>query len=193
MTRPPASLTLARLREALVTVLDELPGTVRTEYRLVGTAASLLHGVQLPAADVDLLVRTRAVVDAFAAALSSLPCLDAPSWLPHTRQYYANYEVGGVEVGISTVEVESDLDTIETYGRGPWERFVLLPCGPHAVPAVALELRLITELYRNRPDRYRPLIEFMRGKGFDLDLIRRGMIVAGLPGSMQDEITGQLG
>jgi len=59
--RPSASLTRARLQETLVTVLDHvLPVTPEIEYRLVGTGAALLHGVKLPAADVDLLVRGRA-------------------------------------------------------------------------------------------------------------------------------------
>jgi hypothetical protein len=40
---------------------------------------------------------------------------------------------------------------------------------------VNLELRLITELYRDRPDRYTPLIAHLREHGCDLDLVRRGL------------------
>jgi hypothetical protein len=108
------------------------------------------------------------------------------------QQYYGNYEVNGVEVGISTVEVASDADTIETFGRGPWEHFTLLTCGRYAVPTVALELRLITELFRNRPDRYQPLIQFMQSHGCDLDYIRRGVVAAGLPPTMQDDVLNKL-
>ena len=104
MTRPGASLTQARLREALVAVLDRvLPTCPEVDYCLVGTGAALLHGVDLPAADVDLLARGRHDMDAFAAGLSSFPCLDAAAWLPEARQYYCKYDVNGVEVGISTV------------------------------------------------------------------------------------------
>lgn len=152
----------------------------------------MLHGVSLPAADIDILVRERYSVDAFGSALSSFRCLVAPAWLAETQQYYGNYEVNGVEVGISTVEVVSDADTIETFGRGPWEHFTLLPCGGYAVPTVALELRLITELYRNRPDRYQPLLQFMQEHGCDLDLVRRGLIMTGLFQDVQDSILNQL-
>ena len=152
----------------------------------------MLHGVSLPAADIDILVRERYGVDTFGSALSSFRCLEAPTWLAETRQYYGNYEVNGVEVGISTVEVASDADTIETFGRGPWEHFTLLACGRYAVPTVALELRLITELFRNRPDRYQPLIQFMQSHGCDLDYIRRGIVAAGLPQTMQDDVLNRL-
>lgn len=170
-----------------------MPACARVEYRLVGTAAALLHGVELPAGDVDILVKHRDDVDAFSAALSSFRCLSAPVWLPEARQYYGSYDVGGVKVEFSTVEVESDLDTSETVGCGPWEWYVAILCGPHRVPTVALELRLITELCRNRPDRYQPLIQFMQSHGCDLDFTRRGVVAAGLAQTMQDDVLNKLG
>ena len=96
-----------------------MPTCGQIDYRLVGTGAALLHGVSLPAADIDILVRERQNVDAFGTALAAFRCLEAPAWLAQTQQYYGNYEVNGVEVGISTVEVASEADTIETFGRGP--------------------------------------------------------------------------
>ena len=189
-----SSLDRVQFREALITFLDHtMPTCGKIDYRLVGTGAALLHGVSLTVGDIDILVRDRHDVDAFGAALSSFRCLEAPAWLAEMRQYYANYEVNGVEVGISTVEVPSDVDTVETFGRGPWEHFALLPCGPYAVPTVALELRLITELFRNRPERYQPLMQFMQDHGCDLDFIRRGIVVAGLPQTVHDEVFDKLG
>jgi hypothetical protein len=88
--------------------------------------------------------------------------------------------------------VVSDADTIETFGRGPWEHFSLIPCGGYRVPTVALELRLVTELYRERPDRYQPLLAFMQAHGCDLDLVQRGLAMIGLPQSRQDEILNRL-
>lgn len=193
MGRPEPSLDRAQLRETLTTVLDHtMPACAHIEYRLVGTGAALLHGVELPAADVDILVKEREGVDAFGAALSPFKCLSAPAWLPETRQYYGNYEVNGVEVGISTVEIESEVDTIETFGRGPWKHFTPIPCGSHSVPTVALELRLITELFRDRPDRYQPIIRYMQAKGCDIDIIHRGMSAAGLPQAVQENVLKQL-
>jgi hypothetical protein len=102
-------------------------------------------------------------------------------WLPSSRQYYGNYDVDGVEVGFSTVEIETEADTIETYGRGPWEHYSLVVCGPYQIPVVALELRLITELARRRPDRSGPLVEHMRMHGCDLPYLRRGFGGGRLP------------
>lgn len=194
MEHPLARLDQVRLRDTLITFLDHtMPTCSRIDYRLVGTGAALLHGVSLPAADVDILVRERSSVDAFGLALSRFRCLEVPAWIAGARQYYGNFEVNGVEVGISTVEATSDSDTIETFGRGPWEHFAFLSCGRHAVPTVALELRLITELNRNRPDRYQPIIQFMQRNGCDPVFIHRGLAAAGLSQTVQDAVLEQLG
>jgi hypothetical protein len=169
-----------------------MPACAWIEYRLVGTGAALLHGVELPAADVDILVRERDGVEAIGAALSPFKCLSAPGWLPGSAQYYANYDVHGVEVQISTVEIETEADIHETFGRGPWEHFTSIPCGPHTVPTVALELRLVTELSRQRPDRYQPIIRHIRAKGCDIALIHRGMGAAGLPQDVRENVLKQL-
>lgn len=163
-----------------------------TEYRLVGTGAALLHGVPGHAGDIDILARDRHGVDALGAALAPFRCLRAPGWLPSGRQYYGSYEVHGVELEISTVEVASEADTIETFGSGPWTHFALLTCGPYAVPTVALELRLLTELRRNRPERYHPLIGFLREGGCDTALVQRGMEAAKLPRAMHDDVLDRL-
>ncbi len=175
-------LDQSSLQETLITYLDHtMPACAPIDYRLVGTASALLQGVPLPAKDIDILVKNRAEVDAFGAALAAFECLVPPAWLPEMRQYYANYSVNGVEVGISTVEIESEADTIETFGRGPWDHFLLVTVGKYQVPAVALELRLITELYRDRPDRYKPLIEFIIQHGCDHGFLKRGLEYRGLP------------
>jgi hypothetical protein len=188
-----ATLTLDQLRATLIAVLDRaLPACARYEWRLVGTGAALLRGVVLPAADVDLLVRRREAVDAFAAALRDFPCLEPASWLAEAGQYYANFDVNGVEVGISTVEWDTDADGLECVGPGPWTRYALLPCGPHAVPTVALELRLVSELARGRPDRAEPILAFMRARGCDVDLVRQGMRARGLAEAEQADVIRRL-
>jgi hypothetical protein len=182
-----------QLCETLITVLDHsMPACAQIEYRLVGTGSALLQGVSLPAGDVDILVKERESVDAFGAALASFKCLFSPAWMPEARQYYAEYEVNGVGVGISTVEVETESDGLECVGRGPWEHYVVVSCGPYTVPAVALELRLVSELLRDRPDRYTPLIHHMQVHGCDVELVRRGMEARNLPQALQDRVLGQL-
>ncbi|MGW0933770.1 hypothetical protein [Streptomyces sp. NPDC002666] len=164
------------LRRLVPHVLDQVdPDAAGLAYRLVGTSAALAQGVLLPVGDVDILVRRREDVDRFAAGLSGSPCLDAPAWLPDAKQYFARFRVDGTDVEISTVEHPADTDTFECAGRGPWTHWVHVGIGRHAVPVVGLELRLVSELVRNRPDRIGPLIAHMRVHGADLPLVRRAM------------------
>jgi hypothetical protein len=180
------------VEETLKTVLDRVKPEARdVEYRFLGTGAALLHGVALPAGDIDILVKERRGVNVFSIALACFDCLIAPTFLEDMRQYYTEFRVNGVEVGISTVEIETDVDWIETYGSGPWTHYVFLPCGPRLVPTVKLELRLITELYRNRPERYELIIEFLEKKWFDESLLKRG--IKGLPEDLQSKVSGRLG
>jgi hypothetical protein len=192
-------LDRALLVETLTLVLDHvlptsrLPSCAEIPYRLVGTGAAMLHGVELPVGDLDITLKKRPDVDAFGTALSPFECLEAPAWLPDARQYYGNYAVNGVEVGLSTVEIETDADTFETYGPGLWQKhYSLLPCGPYQVPTVDLELRLITEVWRDRPDRYTPLIAYLREHGCDLHLVRRGLNRGRLPQEKVESVLRQL-
>jgi hypothetical protein len=188
-----AMLSQQTLRETLVTVFDHcLPACARVEYRLVGTGAAALQGVELPTGDVDILVKERQGVDAFGSCLADFTCLVPPAWMPGANQYYAEYEVNGVGVGISTVEFETESDALECVGSGPWEHYALVPCGQYSIPAVALELRLVSELVRNRPDRSAPLIEHMRANGCDLAVIRRGMEARSLPQDVQRSVLDRL-
>jgi hypothetical protein len=186
-------LSQQQLRETLVIVLDHcMPACAQIEYRLVGTGSALLQGVPLPAGDIDILVKERESVDAFGSALASLKCRFSSAWLPEDRQYYADYEVNGVGVGISTVEVETESDGLECVGRGPWEHYVLVSCGSYTIPAVALELRLVSELSRDRPDRYTPLVQHMQANGCDVELVRRGMEARSLSQTLLERVLGQL-
>ncbi|MFC8258010.1 hypothetical protein ACFUNF_10335 [Streptomyces sp. NPDC057291] len=183
----------AELQNVLSLLLDQIdPDALGLDYRLVGTGAALAQGVQLPVNDVDILMIQRGDVDRAAAALSGFPCRDSPVWLPDARQYFARFEVAGIEVEISTVETSTDTGTLECVGRGPWEHFVRVGMGRHLVPAVGLELRLVTELVRDRPDRYEPLMEHMRLRGADLPLLRKAMGERAVDPAWQEHILDQL-
>jgi hypothetical protein len=179
----------AELLKTLSYLLDRLDPF---DYRLVGTGAALAQGVDLPTGDIDVLVKSREVVDAFAAALAGHPCLDPPKWLPPAQQYFTHYTVDDIKVGASTVEVITESEAVECIGRGPWQHYVDVEAGKHTVPAVALELRLVSELIRNRPDRYTPLIDHLRANGADLELVRRSMKDRNLNPARQREILGRL-
>lgn len=183
----------AELQKVVSLVLDRLDaGAPNFEYRLVGTGAALAQGVQLPTGDIDILVARRSEVDTFAAALSGFACLEPPAWLPDARQYFTHFQVNEIGVEASTVEVPTDTDTFEGIGRGPWQHYVDLDFGKHTVPAVVLELRLVSELVRNRPDRYMPLIEHMRSHSVDLQLTQRAMSDRGVDPKLQQRILDQL-
>ncbi|MEU1468326.1 hypothetical protein ABZ434_08895 [Streptomyces sp. NPDC005761] len=187
LTRP------AEIQNVLSRLLDQVdPDALGLDYRLVGTGAALAQGVQLPVSDVDILMIRRGDVDRAAASLSGFPCRDSPVWLSDARQYFARFEVEGIEVEISTVERSADTDTLECVGRGPWQHFVRVGVGRHLVPAVSLELRLVTELVRSRPDRYEPLMEHMRLHGADLPLLRKAMAERAVDPAWQEHILDQL-
>lgn len=187
-------LDRAQLTAALTMILDRYTQAgAPFEYRLVGTGAALLQGVTLPTGDIDLLVKERPAVEAFAVALGEFRCITPPTWLADARQYIAEFDVNGVEVGVSTVEWETDSDGIECLGRGPWEHYVWRACGSHQVPAVALELRLVSELARGRADRSEPLVQHLRAHGCDLALLQRGMQARQLPAAQQRRVLEQIG
>jgi hypothetical protein len=183
----------AELYRILSVVLDLLdPDAVGFEYRLVGTGAALAQGVALPTGDIDLLVTRRDEVDRFAEAMSGFPCQEPPAWLPDAGQYFTHFKVDDIDVGASTVEVPTDAEAVECIGRGPWQYYVDVRVGRHTVPAVALELRLISELIRDRADRYTPLIEHMRVNGADLHLVEHAMADRNLKPALRRQILDQL-
>jgi hypothetical protein len=185
----------AQLTLILIQLLDHiLPAFDQVLYRLVGTAASVLHGVEVAMHDIDLLAKERAGVDLFGALMAPhFPCIVSPALLPGARQYFCAYAVAGTTVEMSTVEAETDSDAMECVGRGPWEHFRLLPCGIYRVPTVSLELRLVSELVRDRTDRFIPLVRYMQQHGCDLRLVERGMQARRLDPELQLEILTQLG
>lgn len=193
-TRPMTALTLPQVQAALIALLDRAgPAAIAVQWRLVGTAAALVQGVGLPVGDIDLLFRERSGVDAFARALAGCPPVEPLAYLDDARQYFGSWDVGGAEVELSTVEWETDSDAAECIGRGPWEHFVVIACGPHQVPAVALEMRLAVELSRSRAECSEPLLAHLRAHGFDRALLARSFAAYRLPEALQAEVLGRLG
>lgn len=180
----------SRLQSVLDPFLDRVPAD--TEFRLVGTASAVARGVPLPAGDVDILMRRRSDVDAIAAAMSDLPCRTAPAWLPEASQYFAAFTVDGIALEFSTVERPADTDTLECAGPGPWEHFDLVDLGPRRIPAVSLELRLVTELARNRPERFKPLLTHLRLYGGENPLLLRAMRDRRVDPALQRHVADQL-
>lgn len=186
-------LNRTKLLQVLTRVFEHaMPDLEKYNYRLVGTAASILHGVDIPSSDIDILFKKREGVDYLAKALSSYECTTKPDWFPEYNQYFAVFNVDDVDVELSTVEVETTSDAVETYGDGPWKHYTLLPCGPFKVPIVNLELRLITDIFRRRPDRYKPLIHHLKERSCDIELVRRGLVRCNFQNDFIESITSQL-
>jgi hypothetical protein len=190
-------------RPALLDVLSEILPRLQavlghSDYRLVGTAAALLHGCELPVGDVDFLMRDRHHVDAFADALSTHTCLVKPTflqWSPRpnvTGQYWCRYDVDGICVEASTVEVTTESDCIEVSGSGPWTHYVSIQVGACLVPTVRTELRLATELSRHRVQKYKPIVDWMTKNGCDLTLVKRAMSARGVPAERQHDVVSRL-
>jgi hypothetical protein len=158
-----------------------LPSIARLaeDLRVVGTASSLLRGIDLPVGDVDIAGRHRDVVDALAgeAVRAKGACLSAPAWHADWNQYFAEYVVAGVRVGFSTVEtpVTEETPVHECVGAGPWEHYDVVVVEGHRVPVVASELRLVSEVIRDRPDRWRPLGMCLADNGYDAELLERAL------------------
>ncbi|MCM5557421.1 hypothetical protein [Pleomorphomonas sp. JP5] len=174
------TLTTGQLRDTLATVLDLVEREGSFDYRLVGTAADLLRGAPIEPADVDFLVKTRAEIDTFARALAAFRCLTPPTWMDCCGQYYAAYEVDGVEVDASTVETPTESAFIESRGSGPWTHFAEIEAGERSIKAVAPELRLATELGRDRKDRAEIVARWLRDHGCDAALLESALDAQGI-------------
>jgi hypothetical protein len=156
------------------------------EFRLVGTASCVLRGVEMQATDVDVLFRERAPIDGWVTSLGDVANVsEGPGWLEETSQYFARLDADGVIVELSTVEIEADTDTDECVGPGPWVHFDVVTCGKFSVPTVALELRLVTEVARQRNDRAEPIAAYFRSHPCDVALVKRGLEASFTP---NDEI-----
>jgi hypothetical protein len=177
--------------DVLRTLEATLASVPKADFRLVGTASCVLRGIEVPASDVDVLFRGRDAIDAWAASLADeFEVEDAPVWLSEASQYFTRVTVDGVTVELSTVEIDSDTDSCECVGSGPWEHFDLVPCGTYSVPTVALELRLVSEVARRRRDRWKPIAAYFRSHPCDIALVERGLLAYSTP---PDEITALIG
>jgi len=186
------AIVVAEFADVLRDALDRIAPALGDEYRLIGTAAALLQGVFLPIHDVNLLVKTREQVDAAARALADFPCLTPPTFMEEEQRYTTTTLIQGIEMNVMCVERETSTDGLETAGPGPWTHAAPIPCGAHTVPAVALELRLATELARNRADRIAPLLQHLRRHPCDLPLLQSSMDANAIPAKTQQSILAQL-
>lgn len=146
----------------LLAVISQL----QDQVRVVGTASSVLNGIDLPAGDVDILARDRPTVDTLARAAEDAGFVIemAPAWLPPV-QYFSRCYSGKVRVEFSTIEVEGRPEPL------CWRHFTVVDLDGVSVRMEPSELRLATEVARNRPDRWIPIARHLARNGYDEDLL----------------------
>lgn len=169
---------VAVLRTGFDLIKAAVPGL---RHRVVGTAAACLQGVDVPVGDIDVLVDRRDDVDTVAAAQADSPCIAAPQWLTASQQYFACYSLDEVRFEVSIVEVSCHEDGWECQGPCPWRHYVTVDCEGHRIQCVRPELRLTSEFLRNHPDRYQPLLAYLRTHGAELDLLQHSLRVRNVP------------
>jgi hypothetical protein len=185
--------------EILAAVRPLLPALAAAgdDIRLVGTASSLLRGIDLPVADLDILARCRGTVDNVAAAAASAgagPGVAPPVWEGDGSfgQYIAVFELAGCRVEVSTVEVGAGFPILvgECIRDWPWRHFDPIDVAGHEMRAVASELRLLSELVRRREDRWRPIAGDMARTGYDAGLL--DTVLAQVPAPLSARARGIL-
>jgi hypothetical protein len=185
--------------DAIGAIRGFLPALERLGDRvlIVGTTSSLLRGIELPAGDVDVLARDRDVVDQLAREADRVGarCDAGPQWIdtPFGGQYIADYRVDGVLVEFSTVELSVPEPTrlAECTGDGPWLHADAIHVEGYAVPVVASELRLQSEVLRGRADRWIPIALFLADTGYDERLVNEAMV--GVSSDVQVAVRDLLG
>lgn len=181
----------------------DLVGSLR--FCLVGTASSRVRGIPLPVGDVEFVAADRHTVDALFARISAdlprLPVEHAAELQKFAGRgratdlwfYAAAWRVEGVSIGWATCEpvggmprdpmrlsadvraVHVHSDVYECLGRAPWIHSDVVQVGDHAVCCVATELRLVSELVRERGERYDPIFDYLEDRPFDRDLLARAV------------------
>ena len=62
---------------------------------------------------------------------------------------------------------------VEKSGHGPWEHYRLIASGKYGIPVVDLELRLMTEVLRDRKDRINSILKYLKKNGFNKEVMKR--------------------
>lgn len=117
-------------------------------------------------------------------------CDAGPRWIdtPFGSQYIADYHIGRVLIEFSTVElsVPDPSYVAECAGDAPWLHFDSVDIEGYAIPVVASELRLLSDVMRRRADRWLPIASFLAQHGYDERLM--SAVMARLPSALQAEV-----
>src|SRR5262249_22976621 len=98
-----------------------------------------------------------------------------PAWQqnPGFGQHFAEFDVDGVRLELSTVEPDpgSALAIGECVGELPWSHVDSVEIDGVRIRLVASELRLLTEVARDRIDRAAAIFRYLEATGYDGELL----------------------
>lgn len=198
MSSPDSGRILTRA-DVLAAIRPILPVLERLgeKIRIVGTASSMLRHIDLPVGDVDILAKERPIVEELAAAAAAAGgvCLEPTGWMenPGFGQYFTEFELSGVRIAFSTVELPpgEPAHIGECVGDAPWKYFDMIEVEGHYVPVVASELRLFSEVVRSRADRWRQIGAQLEREGYNEELLAAAL--EALPSDYKAVMKGAVG
>jgi DNA-binding transcriptional MerR regulator len=162
------------------------------QYLLCGTAAGLFQGVFQPVRDINLLTKAHKQVNGFAQAMHNFPQVLKPTYFESKKLYCTTHLIRGVEVSMAALDdYRDDAEKGDTF-LNPWDHFSELQIGSYTIRAEALELRLATEIARERPRHYQPLIKHMQKHGADLELAQRAMSAKAISNNTVKKVISQI-
>ena len=198
-------------------VLDNVLATVSpvsggdTQWAVIGSVATALHGCGVEPGDIDLLAKRPAGVYRFAELMTPFTPDrgddgdDHANWHSSLAQpvdagpdeygfywYFARWFIDGVKLEIAHI-VGPELGDDEPQGiweAGPavWAHIREVPFGAWAVPLVPLEVQLATNWGRGREERAQAIAAVLQRDGYDHELLARALSREQLERFMQLEV-----
>ena len=162
-----------QVRRALSTILERLRDS-SIEWKLGGSVALALQGLEISPRDVDLLLPSGDAARLMAETLG-----DFVESLPHWRasvpfaSYYGHCRIEGVEIDlIGELVIETPLGSVELGADSLlWRRESSLPFQGWKVPSIPLEIQLVTYyLMPEREERVNQITSLLKGRA-DLELL----------------------
>ncbi len=162
-----------QIRRALSTLLERLPGS-SIEWKLGGSVALALQGLEISPRDVDLFLPS-----GDAARLTAETLGEFVESLPHWRasepfaSYYGHCRIEGVEIDlIGELVIETPQGSVQLgVDSLLWRRESFLPFQGRKVSSIPLEIQLVTYyLMPKREERVNQITSLLKAR-VDLELL----------------------
>ncbi len=185
------------LRQVLEVTHEPL-SHAKVGWAVIGSGASTLQGCRLPPADIDILFAEPEGVHQFAQFMSVFAVPRRPRegelWLSSREQpvafeppdpqkevwnfgrwMIADCKIEAAHIARPAGDPSMAQDWICEPGPRIWPHIRHVPFGRYQVPVVPLEIRLGTELLRERKERVDEIVAVLQGQGHDRELLRQAL------------------